>query len=41
LTVTHAYEPGVSGRTLSVAADHDLGPQYLAYHNDVVAVEFE
>lgn len=41
LTVTHAYEPEISGRTLSVADDHDLGPQYLAYHNDVIAAEFE
>lgn len=40
-TVRHAYEPRISGRTLSTADGHDLGPQYLAYHNDVIAVEFE
>ena len=39
LTVEHAYEPGVSGRTLSTADDHEVGAQYLAYHNDVVADE--
>jgi hypothetical protein len=37
LTVDHAYESAVSGRTLSTADDHEVGAQYLAYHNDVVA----
>ena len=36
-SVDHAYEPAVSGRTLSTVADHEVGAQYLAYHNDVVA----
>ena len=36
-SVDHAYEPAVSRRTLSTAADHEIGAQYLAYHNDVVA----
>jgi len=36
-SIDHAYEPAVSGRTLSTAADHEVGAQYLAYHNDVVA----
>ena len=36
-SIDHAYEPAVSGRTLSTAADHEIGAQYLAYHNDVVA----
>ena len=36
-SIDHAYEPGVSGRTLSTAADHEIGAQYLAYHNDVIA----
>ena len=36
-SVDHAYEPRVSGRTLSTVADHEVGAQYLAYHNDVVA----
>ncbi|MFT4883267.1 MAG: hypothetical protein ACI8U4_000769 [Natronomonas sp.] len=37
LTVEHAYEADVSGRTLRTVEGHDLGAQYLAYHNDVVA----
>ena len=37
LTVDHAYESAVSGRTLSTADDHEVGAQYLAYHNNVVA----
>lgn len=37
LTVEHAYEGDVSGRTLRTVEGHDLGAQYLAYHNDVVA----
>jgi len=37
LTVDHAYESAASGRTLSTADDHEVGAQYLAYHNDVVA----
>jgi hypothetical protein len=41
LTVRHAYEPSVTGRTLSVADGHRLERAYLAYHNDVVAAEFE
>ncbi|QLD86075.1 hypothetical protein HWV23_10160 [Natronomonas halophila] len=37
LTVEHAYETDVSGRTLRTVEGHALGAQYLAYHNDVVA----
>lgn len=37
LTIEHAYEADVSGRTLRTVEGHDLGAQYLAYHNDVVA----
>lgn len=37
LTVEHAYEADVSGRTLRTVEGHDLGAQYLAYHNDVIA----
>lgn len=37
LTVEHAYEDDVSGRRLRTVEGHDLGAQYLAYHNDVVA----
>lgn len=36
-TIEHAYEPEVSGRTLETADGHDIGAQYLAYHNEVVA----
>lgn len=35
--IEHAYESAVSGRTLATAEGHDLGAQYLAYHNEVVA----
>jgi hypothetical protein len=37
LTVEHAYEADVSGRTLRTVEGHALGAQYLAYHNDVIA----
>ena len=37
LTVDHAYESAVSDRTLLTVDDHEVGAQYLAYHNDVVA----
>ena len=37
LTIDHAYEPELSGRTLATADGHDVGAQYLAYHNEVVA----
>jgi hypothetical protein len=37
LTVEHAYEADVSGRTLRTVEGHAPGAQYLAYHNDVVA----
>jgi hypothetical protein len=37
LTVEHAHEDGVSGRRLRTVEGHDLGAQYLAYHNDVIA----
>ncbi len=39
LTADHAYEAEVSGRTLLTVEDHDVGAQYLAYHNDVIAGE--
>lgn len=39
LTVNHEYESGVSGRALVTADGHDVGAQYLAYHNDVLAGE--
>jgi hypothetical protein len=34
--IEHAYEAAVSGRTLEADDDHDLGAQYLAYHDAVV-----
>lgn len=37
LTIDHAYEPKVSGRTLATVDGHDVGAQYLAYHDQVVA----
>lgn len=37
LTVAHGYESAVDGRTLRTVEGHDVGAQYLAYHNDVVA----
>lgn len=37
LTVDHAYDSEMSGRTLLTVDDHEVGAQYLAYHNDVVA----
>lgn len=37
LTIQHAYEADVSGRTLRTVEDHTVGAQYLAYHNDVLA----
>ncbi|MFQ3318461.1 MAG: hypothetical protein ACI8UR_000429 [Natronomonas sp.] len=37
LAITHAYEPAVDGHTLATTADHDVGAQYLAYHNNVIA----
>jgi len=39
LTVEHSYEQSVDGRRLLTADDHEVGAQYLAYHNDVVAGE--
>lgn len=36
LAIEHAYEEAVSGRTLSTVDGHDLGVQYLAYHNEVL-----
>ena len=39
LTVEHSYEQSVDGRQLLTANDHEVGAQYLAYHNDVVAGE--
>jgi hypothetical protein len=35
--IEHAYEEAVSGRTLATVDGHDVGPQYLAYHAEVVA----
>lgn len=37
LRIEHAYEPEVTGRTLTTAGDHEPAPQYLAYHDAVVA----
>jgi 5-methylcytosine-specific restriction protein A len=37
LTVAHAYEPRLSGTTLTVDGDHPLAPEHLAYHNREIA----
>ena len=37
LTVDHAYDSEMSGQTLLTLDNHEVGAQYLAYHNDVVA----
>jgi hypothetical protein len=37
LAVDHAYEPELSGRTLTTMDGHAPGAQYLAYHAEVVA----
>lgn len=37
LEIDHYYEDEVSGRTIETRGDHDIGPQYLAYHNQVRA----
>ena len=39
LTVEHSYEQSVDGRRLLTADDHEVGAQYLAYHDNVVAGE--
>ncbi|WP_380678404.1 HNH endonuclease [Salinigranum sp. GCM10025319] len=36
-TVAHAYEHDLSGTTLTVASDHPLEGEYLAYHNRHIA----
>ena len=39
LTVAHSYEQSVDGRRLLTADDHEVGAQYLAYHDEIVAGE--
>lgn len=39
LEIDHEYEEGISGETIDTKGDHDVGAQYLAYHNQVVAGE--
>jgi len=39
LTVEHSYEQSVGGRRILTADDHEVGAQYLAYHDEIVAGE--
>lgn len=34
--IQHFYEEEVDGRTIKTREDHELGAQYLAYHNEVM-----
>ena len=38
-TVEHSYEQSVGDRRLLTADDHEVGAQYLAYHDEVIAGE--
>ncbi|MFC6964951.1 HNH endonuclease [Halocatena marina] len=35
LEVNHFYEDSVNGRTIETDGDHEIGAQYIAYHNQV------
>lgn len=37
LEVNHFYEESTTGRTVETKRDHEIAPQYIAYHNDVIA----
>ncbi len=37
MEISHSYDSEISGRVLLVKDGHQIGPQYLAYHNEVVA----
>ena len=39
LEINHEYEDEISGDSLQTQGDHDIGAQYLAYHNQVIIVE--
>lgn len=41
LELRHAYESALTGRTLDTVDGHEPGPQFLAYHNDVVVDSLE
>ncbi|WP_276253588.1 HNH endonuclease [Halomontanus rarus] len=38
LEVDHFYEEVPTGRTIETKGEHKIGPQYVAYHNQVVAL---
>lgn len=38
LEVDHLYEETVTGRTIETRGDHQIGPQYVAYHNQMIAL---
>lgn len=37
LTVAHAYEPGLSGTTLTLDSEHSLAREHIEYHNREIA----
>lgn len=39
LEIEHEYEDEVSGQTLQTERDHEIGAQYLTYHNSVIVRE--
>ncbi|UTF53420.1 HNH endonuclease [Natronosalvus rutilus] len=39
--ISHLYESEIDGDELLVEDGHAIGPQYLAYHNQVIAEDFE
>ncbi len=43
LEITHQYESEIDGRRLLVRDEHDIEPQYLAYHNQIAdhSVDFD
>ncbi|KTG30651.1 HNH endonuclease [Haloferax profundi] len=38
LEVDHFYEDSVTGRKVDTKNSHEIGPQYVAYHNQVIAL---
>jgi hypothetical protein len=37
LEIQHEYDDTISGRTLTIANEHSLDPEYLRYHNEKIA----
>ena len=38
LEINHSYEDTLTGDTVETRGDHQIGPQYVAYHNQVIAL---